>query len=192
VAGKTATLDAVERLLLALVLRPDHPGQVVHGWRTSKQTAHVGTRGFHPHFHIVDDDTSLPLKRHVRKTAGSVVPWHVLPGASRRSPRRRAVGRMKIRSPCRTQRLTGPDTSGTPALTASFFMVVPSVSALRRRGIPPRRLVTVDAQRMAAAMRMQESRRSRQTIDTISCWHGGQGGDPSRRAQQEEIFDVRL
>jgi hypothetical protein len=99
---------------------------------------------------------------------------------------------MKIRSPYRTQRLKGPDISGMPALTVSLFMVVPSESALRRSGIPPRRLVTVDAQRMAAAVRMQESRRSRQTIDTISCWHGGQGGDPSRRAQQEEIFDVRL
>jgi hypothetical protein len=162
-------------------------------WRSSKQAAYVGTRGFYPHFHIIHEDASpaaqngMSVERRDRLSLARA--FRSLEALSSSKGGRPA---MKIRSPYRTQRLTGPDISGSPALTASFFMVAPSVSTLRRTGIPPRRLVTVSAQRMAAAMRMQESRRSRQTIDTISCWHGGQGGDHSRRAQQEEIFDVRL
>jgi hypothetical protein len=59
---------------------------------------------------------------------------------------------MKIMSPYRTQRLNGPDVSGTPALITCFFMVVPFASELSRGGIRPRRHTTVDAQRMACVM----------------------------------------
>src|SRR5262245_58046286 len=98
---------------------------------------------------------------------------------------------MKTMSPYRTHKFEGLGCLRNAGLDDLRLRVVLLTRGLLRGGIPPRRRATI-AWCMADPTTMQESRRLRQTIDTIACWHGRQGGDPRGEHSKRSIFDVRL